>query len=478
MTEKSRESWREQVELVAIEMGYGHLRPAHSLGTFLGNQEVLLADQAPLASLHEQKKWVQLRKAYEMLSRAGSVPVLGTLMGEVLQGVTKIPSLYPRRDLSKPTLEVRLLEMSAQRGLGMDLSARLQRENRALLTTFYAPAVLSDYHGSESLFCVVTDADVHRIWAPIAPHHTNITYLAPSSRVRRRLKAYGVPADKVIVTGFPLPHELVGGPTGEILRRNLRRRLVALDPKRRFLREIHDEVAHFLGELPEVADAPPHLVFAVGGAGAQSDMVFSFLPGLAKRIRRKKLRLTLVAGLRPEVARQFTSAIEKAQLLPELEDGSVSILLCSTHREYFESFNELLSRADLLWTKPSELSFYGALGLPLIFSDPVGHHERYNRRWAIDSGVGNKQYDPKHAGEWLWEMLKDGTFAGAAWSGYMRMPKFGLYRIVQEVLGPAALEKLLAESSSDSSSTVEHLKIVSRVTAPSENGFSSFPSVS
>jgi hypothetical protein len=76
----------------------------------------------------------------------------------------------------------------------------------------------------------------------------------------------------------------------------------------------------------------------------------------------------------------------------------------------------------------------------------VGSHERYNRRWAIDGGSGIKQYDPHHAGEWLWEMLKDGTLAGAAWTGYGRMPKFGLYRIIEEVLGPDALGECLARS--------------------------------
>ena len=29
----------------------------------------------------------------------------------------------------------------------------------------------------------------------------------------------------------------------------------------------------------------------------------------------------------------------------------------------------------------------------------------------------------------------DGTLAGAAWSGFMRLPKFGLYRIL-EAVGP------------------------------------------
>ena len=35
--------------------------------------------------------------------------------------------------------------------------------------------------------------------------------------------------------------------------------------------------------------------------------------------------------------------------------------------------------------------------------------------------------------ERLLDWIDDGTLAGAAWSGYMRMPKFGTYRIADLV---------------------------------------------
>ena len=99
---------------------------------------------------------------------------------------------------------------------------------------------------------------------------------------------------------------------------------------------------------------------------------------------------------------------------------------------YFRKFNELLAETDVLFTKPSEMTFFAALGLPLVFSWPVGVHERYNRRWAIEAGAGLKQRDPRFANEWIQEWLVDGTLAGAAWSGFMRLPKFGLYRILEQ----------------------------------------------
>ncbi len=434
-----------QVDLVSIDMGYGHLRPAYALSEFLGKKEVLLADQPPLATPDEQRIWRRARTGYELLSRAGKVPLAGPLLADVLQGITSIPSLYPLRDLSSRTPAVRLLERAASQGMGLGLASRLQRSGSTLLTTFFGPAVLADIHGCENIYCVVTDSDINRVWAPVNPRLGRINYLAPSLRVRRRLKAYGVPSQRIVVTGYPLPHELVGGVHAQTLRENLRRRLVTLDRKGHFLRECREEVSHFLGDLPEAAEAPPHLVFAVGGAGAQTELVRQFLPSLARLLRKKKLKLTLVAGLRAEVAHSFEHSISQAGLDEELDSQAIEILHAGSHEEYFSRFNRLLAGADILWTKPSELSFFGALGIPLLFTSPVGSHERYNRRWAISAGAGIKQGDLRHAGEWLNEMLKDGTLAGAAWTGYMRLPKFGLYRVLEEVLGPEALAELLEE---------------------------------
>jgi len=36
---------------------------------------------------------------------------------------------------------------------------------------------------------------------------------------------------------------------------------------------------------------------------------------------------------------------------------------------------------------PSEMTFFAALGLPLILAPAVGVHERYNARWATEAGA-------------------------------------------------------------------------------------------
>jgi hypothetical protein len=344
--------------------------------------------------------------------------------------------------LSRPTLTTNALIRSAKKGMGLGLAERLKAGDRTLLTTFFGPAVLSDFHGAGRIYCIATDSDVHRVWAAENARETMITYLAPTDRVRRRLKSYGVPGERIVMTGFPLPHRLIGGHEAPILKQHLKRRLRVLDPKGRFLRESRDEVGNFLGDLGSASDVP-HLAFAVGGAGAQTELVPRFLPSLRKRLASGKLRLTLVAGIRPEVAELFRACIRDNGLDEHEGSGGVSILEARSHSEYFTKFDDLLASADVLWTKPSEVSFYAALGIPLIFSSPLGSHEHYNRRWVIQSGAGVSQGDPEHAGEWLWEMLKDGALAGAAWTGYLRLPKFGLYRVVEEVLGASVLEDLL-----------------------------------
>ena len=92
-----------------------------------------------------------------------------------------------------------------------------------------------------------------------------------------------------------------------------------------------------------------------------------------------------------------------------------------------------------------ELVFYAALGLPLVLAAPVGVHERYNLRWVREAGAGLKQREVRFAAEWFTDWLADGLLAAAAWAGYMQLPKFGLYRILEVVSGsrggPAARER-------------------------------------
>lgn len=422
---------RDAVALVAVEMGYGHLRAAAALAEALG-VDVLSVDRPPLAGAAEVRRWERTRAAYERLSRASLLPLVGAPLRLVLDGLTAVPDLHRAPDQRAPTAAVRTLERLANDGLGDGLLAYLRRHEATLLTTFYAPAVIAELGGWTRTVCVVTDADLNRVWVPRAAARTRIHYCAPSERAVRRLRAYGVGQANVHLTGFPLPPSLVG-PEAAVLRDHLAGRLVRLDPRGAFRAQLGGELRHLLGPLPAAEEGrPPRLTFAVGGAGAQVDLVRRFLPSLVRPIVEGRLRLSLVAGTRGEVAARLHAELA-ATGLSGLEDGAVEVLVEGTIAGYLRRFDALIARTDILWTKPSELTFFAALGIPLVFAWPVGAHERLNRRWAIERGAGLKQDDPAHAWGWLEDWLEDGTLAAAAWSGYVRLPRFGTDRILEVV---------------------------------------------
>lgn len=419
--------------VAAIDMGYGHLRAARPLAEALGVRVVAI-DRPPLADAEEEALWRRTRRLYEFTSRVSQVPFAGGPFRAALDAVTRIPHLHPYRDQSRPTAAVRALERFARRGLGRGLVERLRSTGAPLLATFYSPAIVADRAGCAGVHCVVTDSDLNRVWAPLDSAATRIRYFVPSQRALRRLRAYGVPAANVTFSGFPLPERLVGGEDCAALRPNLAARLARLDPDGSFRGPYRAELAaHLRADAIDSPSRPPLVTFAVGGAGAQKGIARRLLRGCRDAIARGRLRLALVAGVRREVAESFRSWIAEAGLEP-LGDGAVRVVHAESVDAYLAAFESLMADTDVLWTKPSELVFYGALGIPLVIAPPVGHHERYNRRWALEHGLGLRQGDPRFAAEWLAEWLRDGTLAAAAWSGFLRAPKHGTRRIAAALL--------------------------------------------
>ncbi len=425
--------------VASVEMGYGHHRAARTLADALG-VPLVHVDRAPIANPADAALWRRVRAAYEGASRLSQVPIVGAPLRWALEEITAIPHLHPFRDLSAPTRGTRALDRLVRRNLGVGLVEELRRSGRPLLTTFYATAIAADRAGIPEIYCVVTDTDVNRVWAPLDAGRTSVRYLVPTQRAGKRLQLYGVPAERITFTGFPLPDELVGGPGLAALTANLGARIVRLDRHRAFRKDHPEELAHFLGPLPLAEEGrPPLLTFAVGGAGAQAGLARAFLPSLRREILAGRLRVALVAGVRPAVKQIFEAAVHAARLEAQIGSG-VEILFDPDLDAYIAAMNALLARTDVLWTKPSELCFYAALGLPLVCAAPVGVHERINRRWVRESGAGFKQRDPRFAADWLSDMLAEGALAAAAWAGFTRLPKFGLYRILEAVgaRGPGA----------------------------------------
>ena len=102
--------------------------------------------------------------------------------------------------------------------------------------------------------------------------------------------------------------------------------------------------------------------------------------------------------------------------------------------DYFNIFNQKLRKTDILWTKPSELSFYAALGIPIIIAPAIGSQEEFNKRWLLKSGFGLLQENPIHTNQWLFDWLEKGYLAEAAMEGFIEGEKLGTLKIEKIIL--------------------------------------------
>ena len=405
------------INLVAIDMGYGHQRAAFPLLGLSGGESVSANDYEGMPDW-EKDFWLNNLRSYESVSRFKKVLVVGDLVFSVVDLMQRIPDYYPFRRLSRPTLQQLFFYRAIRKGLGRELIRRQEKNGLPLVTTFFVVAYMAEYHNFRGdIYCVICDADISRAWAPLDPANSRIKYLAPNEKVKKRLLMYGVRPENIFVTGFPLPLENIGSKQKTLLA-DLARRIKALDPKNAYRSK---EKALLKKIVPESL-APTSrrdivtLTFAVGGAGAQKEVGSLLIKRLANKIRNKELAINLVAGNRREIADFFQDELSNMGLLDA--DG-VEIIFRAKKNDYFKAFNRCLRETDILWTKPSELSFYSGLGLPIIMSEPVGSQEKSNREWLIDIGAGIDSRDPKYVDEWLDDFLDSGRLARAAVDGFL-----------------------------------------------------------
>lgn len=419
--------------VVTADMGLGHQRAAHGLAD-LAEGGILTAGSADITDDDEVRFWRRLTWSYEFLSRAKGVPVVGGALFGALDTLLRIPPFYPLRDLSHPSLNNYLVDRLIRQGLGKSLLARLRSNPLPMISTFYAPSLAADRAYEDPVYCVICDADLNRVWVASKAKESRIRYFAPCGRVMRRLRQYGVPDDRIFITGFTLPRENIGGPGMETLKTDLLHRLGRLDPEGRFTTVYGSTVQELLGARPEPSGGKARVTvtFAVGGAGAQTEIGMMLAQALKPGILDRRFRLVLVAGVNRLVEKVFRDFASTIGLESALDDGVVIVREDRKH-DYFERFNALMRETDILWTKPSELSFYSGLGIPIVMAPPLGSQEGKNMRWLMDKGCALPQYTPALALEWLTDMLKDGVFAEKALSGFIKNRKLGVFKI-EEVL--------------------------------------------
>ena len=136
----------------------------------------------------------------------------------------------------------------------------------------------------------------------------------------------------------------------------------------------------------------------------------------------------MVAGTHHKIRDAYLKQVRELKLTGQL-GKNLFIVHAETKQKYFSIFTRLLRRTDVLWTKPSELSFYTGAGLPIIIAPPIGSQEQFNALWLQTVGGGLPQMPAKYTREWLFDWVESGGLARAAWSGYMEAPTHGAYRI-------------------------------------------------
>lgn len=421
--------------IISVNMGYGHQRTAFPLKSLAPEGKIINANDYEGISKKDRRIWEGSRSFYEFISNFKRIPLIGNFVFSLFDTFQRILGFYPKRDLSKPNAQLKETFAIIKAGWGKDLIEELILRRSAdgqplpLISTFFIPVFMAEFFKYPAeIFCVVCDADISRTWASLNSKESKIKYFAPTERVVERLKLYGVKEENIFLTGFPLPKELIGTEEMEILKEDVKYRLVNLDPERRHFEKYKVLIEKNLGKLPSKPDHPLTILFSVGGAGAQKEMAIRILKSLRKEIQKGRIKIIFSAGIKKEIRNYFLKKSEVKKGMG-LDKPGVEILFGENIEDYFQKFNLALRKTDVLWTKPSELSFYAALGLPIIIAPPIGSQEEFNMRWLLKSGFGLKQENPIYTGEWFFDWLLQGYLAEAAFEGFLEGQKLGTYNI-------------------------------------------------
>lgn len=411
--------------VVSADMGYGHQRAVYPLKD-IAEEELITVGKNDNSREKEKKQWGRLLNVYESFSRAHGIPFIGKPIFAMLDSMMHIPSFYPMRNLSHSTYQVDLLESNIKNGLCTGMLEKISSNQLPLITSFYAPAIAAEMKGYEPVYCIICDADVNRVWVAKQPWESRINYFAPCGKAAQRLKLYGVADDRIFTTGFPLPLHLLGKKLST-LKHDLGQRLCYLDLQNRFWTLHKKSVEHFLGKKNCIFRQKRKLTisYAVGGAGAQKEIGARIVHSLRHRLHADEIQVNLIAGIRPDV-REFFQNVKK-----ELQTENISVISADSLHEYFRLFNNAMHTTDILWTKPSELSFYCGLGIPIIMTPTIGSQEKFNRQWLHEIHAGMRQENPDYADQWLFDLLNDGIIADMAWSGFLKARKLGTRKIME-----------------------------------------------
>ncbi|RPH32439.1 MAG: hypothetical protein EHM93_09290 [Bacteroidales bacterium] len=397
---------QKEIVLATAEMGFGHIRALYPLEETLECKLVVLG-QNDGSNNFEKRIWKISLTLYESISRFKKFPILGPIVYSMMNGLLAIP--HPERKATR--VEKTFAYWLLERFIGLGLCKGLQKKLKSrqyLVTSFYAPVIALSKRTDLTVFCQICDSDLSRVWVAKNPVRNNTQYLVPCTKAAERLLKYGVQSNRIHLTGFPFAHELIGGFSQEIALKNYKKRMQLLD-----------------NPYDLSPDSPLKIAYIVGGAGVYSDIGMQIANMLKEEIEEGLIVLYLVAGIKGEVICSYHNF--KQTRFPK--SNNLCIVGSNRLHDYFNQFNELMSHIHILWTKPSELVFYSALGIPIIMTDPLGPQEEANRDWLLKIGAGGSQYISKYTNLWLMNRLNTKEFSRMAYAGWSKGIRTASYRI-------------------------------------------------
>src|SRR3989344_8342748 len=107
--------------VVAVDMGYGHQRTVYPLKDFAFEGKVISANNYEGISNIDRNVWKLAKDFYESVSDFKKFPLLGNAVFGILEKLKKILNFYPKRDLSKSNLTLKVIFAFIKRGWGKNL---------------------------------------------------------------------------------------------------------------------------------------------------------------------------------------------------------------------------------------------------------------------------------------------------------------------------------------------------------------------
>ncbi len=340
-----------KILLLSVSAGAGHVRAAEAIRAFgvLRDEPIDIAHIDVMSTVS-----IAFRKLYTDLyiQLVNNLPTAWGYLYRFSNDAT--PDKFAERFR-------RLVERVNTRALRKEIQLRAPD---AIICTHFLPAeMLANSIKKGDLHCPVwvqvTDFDLHRLWV----HQGMAGYFAANDEVAFRMRACGIAANTIHVTGIPIM---------PAFSRALSRETCALA----------------MGLNPHL----PTILLMGGGAGLGSlDKVAEQLLAIPA-----EFQLLVLAGSNVEALAALQTRAKNApdRLFPH---------------GFTKEVERLMICADLVITKPGGLTSSEclAMGLPMIVNSPIPGQEERNADFLLEEGVALKAFDAVTLAYRVGRLLKD-----------------------------------------------------------------------